>query len=72
MKKFEYKIITISADHLRRKSFQAELDDKFQKWDNEGQDLVKMEPITSEGIMLQGATTESFLAVFKREKISNQ
>lgn len=70
MKKFEYKIITISVAHLRRKSFQAELDDKFQKWGNEGWDLVKMEPITSGGFIFQGATTESFLAVFKREKLS--
>ena len=68
MKKFEYKIITISVSHFRKKNFQTELNDKFEKWGNEGWELIKMEAISSGGIIFQGATTEEFLAVFKRDK----
>lgn len=68
MKKFEYKILTISAAHFRKKNFQNELDEKFEKWGNEGWELIKMEPITSGGMIFQGATTEKFLVVFIRDK----
>lgn len=68
MKKFEYKIITISVAHFRKKDFQAELHNKFEKWGNEGWELVKMEAITTGGMLFQGATTKEFLAVFKRDK----
>ncbi len=69
MKKFEYKILTISVSHLKKSNFQAELNTKFQEWGNEGWELVKMEPITSGGLIFQGATTNEFLAVFKKEKM---
>ncbi len=68
MKKFEYKILTISVAHFKKKDFQADLNQKFKKWGNEGWELVKMEPINTGGFILQGATTEDFLTVFKREK----
>ena len=63
-------MLTISASHLRRKNFQAELDERFNNWGNEGWDLMKMEPITSGGLFWQGANTQEFLVVFKREKVS--
>ena len=68
MKKYEYKIITIRAGHLDRNNFQEKLDQNFNDWGNEGWDLVKMEPITSGGLFWQGANTDKFLIVFKREK----
>ena len=71
MKKFEYKILTISTAHLRKKNFQAELSEKFRIWGDEGWELIKMEPISSGGF-LQGANTSEFLIVFKKEKIQNE
>ncbi|MFT7234318.1 MAG: hypothetical protein ACI8TA_003550 [Cyclobacteriaceae bacterium] len=68
MKKFEYKLLTISVVHLRKKQFQEELDNKFNKWGEEGWDLVKMEPISGGG-MTYFSSTSDFLAVFKREKV---
>ena len=65
MKKFEYEIITISTAHLWRSRFQAELKDIFHDYGNEGWDLMKMKSITSGGIILQSANTESFLDIFK-------
>lgn len=46
MKKFEYKILTISVEYFRQKKFQLELDEKFERWGEKGWELVKMEPIT--------------------------
>ena len=39
---------------------------------NEGWELIKMEPVTSGGIIWQGASTDEFLVVFKREKSHNE
>jgi hypothetical protein len=68
MKKYEYKLLTVSVAHLRKEDFQAELNTKFQEWGNEGWDLVKMEPITTGNMAFRGATTREFLVVFKRKK----
>ncbi len=68
MKKYEYKILTISAFHLKKPEFQAELDEKFNIWGDEGWDLVKMEPVNG-GFWLHWATTSKYLVVFKREKL---
>lgn len=68
MKKFEYKLLTISAAHLSKEKFQAELDEKFRRWGDQGWDLIKMEPINSTGLFSYGASTNKFIVVFKREK----
>jgi hypothetical protein len=69
MKKFEYKLLTISVVHLRKKQFQEELDNKFNNWGEEGWELVKMEAITDSGMLNYFSSTSDFLAVFKREKM---
>ena len=68
MKKFEYKVMTISVAHFRKESFQEELNAKFQAWGEVGWELIKMEPISRGSLFFQGANTEKFLVVFKREK----
>ncbi|MEH0155568.1 DUF4177 domain-containing protein [Limibacter armeniacum] len=68
MKKFEYKFVMISIAHLSKKSFRLELDEAFQKWGNDGWELVKMEPIPSDHIMFRDSKTDEFFTVFKREK----
>lgn len=70
MKKFEYKLLTISVAHLKKDSFQTELNDQFQDWGDKGWELVKMEPISSASIIFWAANTREFLAVFKREKMA--
>ena len=68
MQKFEYKLLTISASHLSKSNFQAEINAKFRHWGNEGWELVKMEPVLKSGIFSIGSYTTDFLVVFKREK----
>lgn len=68
MKKYEYKLLTISAFHLNNRAFQVELEEKFKRWGDEGWDLVKMEPVNG-GTWIHWARTNKFLVVFKREKL---
>ena len=68
MKQFEYKLLTISAAHLSKSTFQEELDSKFQRWGSEGWELIKMEPINSIGFFAYSSSTKKFMVVFKREK----
>ncbi|MEM6642562.1 MAG: DUF4177 domain-containing protein [Bacteroidota bacterium] len=67
MKKYEYKVITINAYKLDKTKFQAELQSKFEKWGEEGWDLVKMEPVNG-GMLFVRFSTTKFLVVFKRCK----
>lgn len=67
MKRYEYKMITINAGHLNQKKIQEKLDVNFNEWGKQGWDLIKMEPITSGGLFWQGANTDGFFIVFKRE-----
>jgi len=68
MKKYEYKLLTISAFHLSKRTFQAELEENFKRWGDDGWDLVKMEPVNG-GTWIHWARTSKFLVVFKREKL---
>ena len=63
-----YKILTISAFHLSKPTFQAELDENFERWGEEGWELVKMEPVNGGAWIFWGRTSK-FLTVFKREKL---
>ena len=68
MKKYEYKLLTISTSHLSKTKFQIELEEKFRIWGEEGWDLIKMEPISGGGFSFWAETTK-FFVVFKREKL---
>lgn len=68
MKKYEYKLLTLSAFHLNKKTFQNELEENFKQWGDEGWDLVKMEPVNGGAWIFWGRTSK-FLVVFKREKL---
>ncbi|MEM9856565.1 MAG: DUF4177 domain-containing protein [Bacteroidota bacterium] len=68
MKKFEYKMLTISVSHLSSKNFRNELNQKFKDYGEDGWELVKMEPIVRGGMFTYGGTTKEFFTVFQREK----
>ena len=68
MKKFEYKLLTIGAAHLSKEKFQAELDEKFRRWGNEGWELIKMKAVNTTGLFSYSSSTDKFIVVFKREK----
>jgi len=68
MQRFEYKIVTISVAHLKKKDFQSELSRNFDEWGAEGWDLVKFEPVMESWILFDGGRTREFIAIFKRLK----
>lgn len=68
MDKFEYKIVSISVAHLRKRDFQAELSENFDKWGSQGWDLVKFEPVL-ESWFIGTTQTREFIAIFKRLKV---
>ncbi|MEQ8531535.1 MAG: DUF4177 domain-containing protein [Imperialibacter sp.] len=70
MQKFEYKIVTISVAHLKKKDFQSELSRNFDEWGGEGWDLVKFEPVTESWFLFDRGSTTEFIVIFKREKSS--
>jgi hypothetical protein len=70
MQKFEYKIVTISVAHLKKKDFQSELSLNFDKWGAEGWDLVKFEPVLESWFLFDRGSTTEFIVIFKREKHS--
>jgi hypothetical protein len=70
MQKFEYKIVTISVAHLKKKDFQSELSRNFDEWGAEGWDLVKLEPVTESWFLFDRGSTTEFIVIFKREKSS--
>lgn len=69
MKLFEYKIVTISTLHLRKKDFQSELNLNFQEWGNKGWELIEVKPILTNGF-LSGSRTKEFIIIFKKLKSS--
>ncbi|WOK08268.1 DUF4177 domain-containing protein [Imperialibacter roseus] len=72
MQKFEYKIVTISVAHLKKKDFQSELSRNFDEWGAEGWDLVKFEPVLESWFLFNDVRTKEFIVVFKREKSSGR
>ncbi len=66
MKKFEYKMLTISVSHLSSKNFRNELNQKFKDYGEDGWELVKMEPIVRGGMLyLRGHHKRIFYCLSK-------
>ena len=68
MKKFEYKITTAKAESFYKENAKAKMENQFSLWGEEGWEMFKMEPIANGGHLTYGASTKSFVIVFKREK----
>lgn len=67
MKKFEYKVLNLTAKDLSDEAFLDELNRAFNKWGSEGWDLIKMESIEKGSYMTMGSKTAAFVLVFKKE-----
>lgn len=69
--KWEYKIAYINTNKLNATSLPENLNIEFNKWGEEGWELVKVEPVIKGGyfFFLFGSFsyTESFIAFFKKE-----
>ncbi|MGG9963379.1 DUF4177 domain-containing protein [Ferruginibacter sp. SUN106] len=68
MKKFEYKMITVSREHMKKDSFQTEMLDKFNELGNEGWEIISAEGLNGSSILWKVAETTELIFIFKREK----
>ena len=70
--KWEYKIVYVDAARWSSTGLPAEIGQEFDRWGDEGWELVKVEPLLRGGLFALGfgsAThTAALLAFFKRQK----
>jgi Domain of unknown function (DUF4177) len=68
MKKFEYKMITVSREHMKKDSFQTEMLDRFNELGNEGWEIISAEGLNGSSLLWKVAETTELIFIFKREK----
>jgi len=66
MERFEYKILNISREHMKRSSFQAELIEKLNELGAESWELVGTEGLNEGSIFWRVGETVDILFLFKR------
>ena len=65
--KFEYKIITVSRQHLKKETFQVEMVNKFNDLGSDGWELSNTEGIIDRSLFWSVAQTAEILFLFKRQ-----
>jgi len=68
MDKFEYKILSISRVHLKKKGFQTELMATLNGHGAEGWELISAEGLSEGSIFWKLSETVEILLFFKRRK----
>lgn len=68
MEKFEYKILNISREHLKRESFQVELIERLNELGDEGWELINAEGLNEASLFNRVAETVEVLFLMKRKK----
>jgi len=64
---FEYKIITVSRQHLKKETFQNEMVDRFNELGSEGWELISSEGIIDSSIFWRISQTVEIIYHFKRQ-----
>jgi hypothetical protein len=67
--KFEYKILNISRNHLKKEEFQFELIETLNKLGDESWELINTEGLNEGSIFWRVAETTDILFLFKRKKL---
>lgn len=67
MEKFEYKILNISREHLRKEGFQSELISTLNKLGEESWELINTEGLNEGSIFWKVGETTDILFLFKRK-----
>lgn len=64
--KFEYKIINVSREHLKKENFQSEFLAKINDYGQEGWELVNMEGLNTASFFTRFSETTEIIFIFKR------
>ncbi len=70
MEKFEYKILNINRQHLKRETFQEELISKLNELGELGWEVITIEGLTEASLLMQAGHTDEILFILKRKKRS--
>lgn len=65
--KFEYKIITVKRQHLKKETFQIEVGNKFDALGADGWELINTEGIIEASLFWRVGQTVEILFIFKRQ-----
>jgi Domain of unknown function (DUF4177) len=66
--KFEYKILTVSREHMKRESFQTEMLSKFNDYGEDEWELISAEGMNGSSMLWQVGETTEIVFIFKRVK----
>jgi hypothetical protein len=69
MEKFEYKILNISREHLKKENFQAELMETLNDLGENSWELISAEGLTEGSLFWKVGETVDILFFFKRKKM---
>lgn len=69
MDRFEYKILNISREHLKRENFQSELMNTLNNLGDDGWELINAEGLNESSIFWKVGETVDILLFFKRKKV---
>ncbi|MBK6977778.1 MAG: DUF4177 domain-containing protein [Cytophagaceae bacterium] len=69
MEKFEYKILNISRQHLKREKFQEELIGRLNDLGELGWEVITIEGLTEASLLMQAGHTGEILFILKRKKV---
>ncbi|MGC4102503.1 DUF4177 domain-containing protein [Ferruginibacter sp.] len=66
--KFEYKILTVSREHMKSGNFQTEMLEKFNDYGEQGWELISTEGLNTSSLLWKVAETTELVFIFKRSK----
>jgi hypothetical protein len=66
--KWEYKIVHVNASKWTSTGLPGDLGEKFDRWGDEGWELVRFEPLLQPSWLGYGTRTAAFVAIFRRPK----
>ena len=66
--KFEYKILSVSREHLKKESFQSDLLEKLNAFGDEGWEMISAEGLNDSSMFWRVAETTEIIFIFKRAR----
>jgi len=67
--KFEYKILSVSREHLKKETFQSELLEKLNALGDEGWEIISAEGLNDSSMFWHVAETREIIFIFKRSRL---
>ncbi len=66
--KFEYKILSVSREHMKKESFQTEMLEKFNAYGEDGWEIISAEGMNGSSMLWHVTETTEVIFIFKKSK----